>query len=126
MNMNCPGTSSEEGHLVIDISEKEISENVEKDIISKQINKKPRMDLDNKKAIIEQLIQNISNKVQTLESFEHLGHVEDNLKNIQAYLEATKKPELQISKISQTTPTNKKNMSSKKIQNSKKKTENIN
>lgn len=30
MNMNCLGTSSEEGHLVIDISE-----NVEKDIILK-------------------------------------------------------------------------------------------
>lgn len=108
MNMNCPGTSSEEGHLVIDISEKEISENVEKDIILKQINKKPRMDLDDKKANIQQLIQNISNKVQTVESFEDLEHIEDNLKNIQAYLEVTKKPERQISKISQTIPSNKK------------------
>lgn len=66
------------------------------------------MDLDDKKTNIQQLIQNISHKVQTVESFEDLEHIEDNLKNIQAYLEVTKKPERQISKISQTTPSNKK------------------
>ncbi|XP_042896338.2 uncharacterized protein [Parasteatoda tepidariorum] len=101
----CPSTS-EENMLVID--DDEISKNTEKNIILKQMNKKPRKDMNEKKLAIEQYCKDISSDAQSIQSFENLQQIEDGLKNIRALMQAFNNSELPTSEEWKAIPSNKK------------------
>ena len=95
--------------LTIDVTENEISPNDEKNIILKQVRKKPRMNLDNEMLKMEELWQSISRKVQTRKSVEDIVYINDHLKTINAYLDSsTKIPEIPTEKITKNISLNKK------------------
>ena len=100
---------AEDNALIIDVTEDEVSQYEEKDIIIKQLHKKPRLDIDQDKSEIEDLMQSISRAIQKTDSPEDVAYVKDHLKNINAYLNSTNKPsKLQIAKTSNNIPSNKK------------------
>ena len=101
---------AEDNALIIDVTEDEVSQYEEKDIIIKQLHKKPRLDIDQDKSEIEDLMQSISRAIQKTDSPEDVAYVKDHLKNINAYLNSTNKPsKLQIAKTSNNIASNKKN-----------------